>query len=97
MLSKSQKVYLKSLCNTLKPLVMIGKNGITDSVIETTEEVLVAKELVKVSVLESCELSIDEVAIELARVTNSEIIYKIGRKVCLYRRNLSKNIIELPR
>ena len=26
MLSKSQKVYLKSLCNTLKPLVMIGKN-----------------------------------------------------------------------
>ena len=56
MLSKSQKVYLKSLCNTLKPLVMIGKNGITDSVIETAEEVLVAKELVKVSVLESCEL-----------------------------------------
>ena len=97
MLSKSQKVYLKSLCNTLKPLVMIGKYGITDSVIETAEEVLVAKELVKVSVLESCELSIDEVAIELARVTNSEIIYKIGRKVCLYRRNLRKTIIELPR
>ena len=97
MLSKSQKVYLKSLCNTLKLFVMIGKNGITDSVIETAEEVLVAKELVKVSVLESCELSIDEVAIELARVTNSEIIYKIGRKVCLYRRNLRKTIIELPR
>lgn len=97
MLTKTQKAYLKSLCNTLKPLVIIGKNGITENVIDTTEEVLRAKELVKVSLLESCDLSLDEVAIELARETNSEIIYQIGRKVCLYRRNLRKTIIELPR
>ena len=97
MLTKSQKTYLKSLTNTLKPIVMVGKNGLTDTLINSLDENLTANELVKVSISDTCPQDVDEIAIELARETSSEIIYKIGRKVTFYRHNLKKNIINLPR
>ncbi len=97
MLTKSQKNYLKSLTNNLKPIVMIGKNGLTDTVISSVDENLTANELVKISISENCPQDVDEISIELARVTSSELIYKIGRKITLYRRNLKKNIISLPK
>lgn len=97
MLTKTQKTYLKSLTNTLKPTVLIGKNGLTDTVIDSVDESLTAHELVKISLSDTCPQDIDEISIELARETGSDIVYKIGRKVTLYRRNLKKNIINLPR
>ncbi|MDO4378406.1 MAG: ribosome assembly RNA-binding protein YhbY [Erysipelotrichia bacterium] len=97
MLTKTQKKYLKSMTNTLKPIVLVGKNGITSTVIDSVDEALTANELVKISLSENCPQTADEAAIELASETGSEIVYQIGRKITLYRRNLKKNIINLPR
>jgi len=97
MLSKTQKTYLKSLCNTLKPLVTIGKGGISENVVMSLDECLTAHELVKISVLDTCTDDFDELAFDLAAATEAEIVMKIGRKVTVFRKNTKNPKIKLPR
>lgn len=97
MLTKTQKQYLKGLANPLKAMVTIGKNGLTENVIMSVDEQLTAHELVKVDVLNSCDCSAEELAIDIAAETGSEIISQLGRKFVLYRRNLRESKISLPR
>lgn len=97
MLTKSQKQYLKGLANPLKAMVTVGKTGLTDNIIGSVEEQLTAHELVKVSVLNTCDQPIEELAIEIAAETSSEIISQLGRKIVFFRRNLREGKIVLPK
>lgn len=98
MINNKQKAYLKSLANQMKPLFQVGKDGITENLIRTIQDSLEAHELMKLNVLKSCELTIQEVAIELARETHSEIVQTMGRVITLYRKNREKNNgIVLPK
>ena len=54
MLTNKQKRFLRSEANQLQPLIQIGKNGLTESVVELIEEALEDKELVKISILQKC-------------------------------------------
>ncbi len=97
MLKKNQKQYLKGLANTLKPTIIIGKNGLTDNVIVSVAEGLAAHELVKISVLSSSLAKPEQMAVEIASETNSEIISQLGRKIVLYKKNTKEPKILLPR
>ncbi len=97
MLNKAQKQYLKGLSNTLKPLVQIGKNGLNENVISSVDEILTAHEIVKITVLNTCERPVMEMALDIASNTRSEIVSQLGRKIVLYRRNSKKPVIDLPR
>ena len=55
MLTGKQKRFLRSKANHLQPLIQIGKNGLTDAVINQIEEALEAKELIKVNILQNCD------------------------------------------
>ena len=96
MLNNKQKSYLRSLANPLKAVGIVGKDGLSDTVLESLDVSLEAHELVKVSLLKTCVLSVKEAAIELAVGTKSEIIQTIGRTIVLYRRSKEAKI-ELPR
>ena len=52
-LSNQQKRHLRSLSHDLKPIVHIGKQGITEAVYEQIHQALFAHELLKIKVLES--------------------------------------------
>ena len=97
MLNKAQKQYLKGLANTLKPLVNIGKNGLNENVIMSVDEILTAHEIVKITVLNTCETPSTELALDIAAATGSEIVSQLGRKIVLYRKNPEKISIVLPR
>ena len=97
MISKTQKQFLKGIANNLRPLVQIGKGGLTDNVLESIDEILTAHEIVKIDVLKSCEQSVDELTIEISRVTGSDLVSQLGRKIVLFRRNREKPVIDLPR
>jgi len=74
MLKPKQRSYLKSLANPLKPLVHIGKEGLSDSLLAQLDECLTSHELVKVSVLENSQLSAKEIRFgKSAKKTRSEI------------------------
>lgn len=97
MLSGKEKRYLRSLANTLEPIVQVGKGGVNESVLFSLNEALEARELIKVKVLKNCLEEVKDVALELAEQSKSELVQVIGRNVVLYRRNAEKPMIELPK
>ncbi|MBQ5681960.1 MAG: YhbY family RNA-binding protein, partial [Peptococcaceae bacterium] len=54
MLSGKEKRYLRSLANTVDPVVQVGKASVNESVLFSLNEALDARELVKVKVLKNC-------------------------------------------
>lgn len=98
-LTGKQKRYLRSLGSTMDPVVQIGKTGISDELITSAKDVLIARELIKVRVLQNCSEEPKEVIADLAQSTNAELVQVIGRNGLLYKRNRNpekKNKIELP-
>jgi len=85
---EKEKLYrLKAEANQLSPILNVGKNGVTDTLIEELNKQIKANRLVKVRVLKSAEEGKDLKAIaeELAAATRSTLIEVRGRTVVLYR------------
>jgi len=83
-----EKLYqLKSEANQLTPILNIGKNGVTETLIEELNKQIKANRLVKVKVLKSAEEGKDlkTLAEEIANATRSTLIEVRGRTVVLYR------------
>ena len=93
MLTTKQKVYLRSLAQTEKPLFQIGKDALSDNLVDTINNALRKRELVKVSILKSAPGDVKEIAFDLAMLTKSELIQVIGRQVVLYKRAKEPKII----
>ena len=72
----------------LTPLLNIGKNGVTDSVIEELLRQLKRNKLVKVKILKSALEDLDRKAIagELAKRTGSQLVEIRGSSAVLYRK-----------
>ncbi len=96
MLTGKQKRFLRAMGTELEPIVHVGKGGITDNLIAQIDEVLEARELIKVKVLPNCEIPAKEVAAETANSVNAEIVQVIGKNYLLYKESTKKQIIQLP-
>ena len=77
-LTSKQRAFLKKKAHELDPLVRIGKDGITDSLIQSILEAIDSRELLKVKILQNCEKEKDEVLEELSN--NWKDYYIIQRK-----------------
>jgi RNA-binding protein len=95
-LSNKQKKHLKGLAHPLKPVVLLGQNGLTEGVLAEIENALNFHELIKVKIAtddrEMKQLIIDAIVRETAAVN----VAKIGHIVVLYRQSEEKKI-DLPR
>lgn len=96
MLSGKNRSALKSLANTLQANIIIGKNGITETVLKQIETDLAANELVKIKVLESSAEEAKELVPEILEATGAEFVSQLGSKIVIYR-PAEKPIIQLPR
>ena len=97
MITGKQRRYLKKLAHDIDPLVYIGKNDLTENVIKEIDNLLEARELVKVKIQESSLLEPGETANEVAYMLGAEFVQAIGRKFVLYRRSKENPQIVLPR
>lgn len=97
MLTSKQRAYLKSLSNNLPVTTTVGKDGITESVINSIKESFNTKELIKITLLENSGLNSKEVINELAQKLNAESVQYIGRKVVLYKKFKENPVIILPK
>ena len=96
-LSPRQRAHLKSLAHPLKPIVQIGRDGVTAAVVKSVEHAFQQRELLKVKVLESAPDDPHAVADGLAAVIEGvHIVQVIGRTLVLYRRHPIQPEIELP-
>jgi RNA-binding protein len=99
-LTGKQVRYLKGLGHHLKPLVMLGREGLSKNVITAADEVLSSHELIKVKVGNGCLMDRQEAAAEAAEKTGSEIAQILGKTFLLFRANPDRNDehrIKLPK
>jgi RNA-binding protein len=96
-LTPRQRAHLKSLAHPLKPILQIGREGVTDAVARTIEDAFHTRELLKVKVLESAPASARETGETLAAgLDGVHLVQVIGRTLVFYRRHPEKPGIRLP-
>lgn len=86
---------LRSMCNTLKATLIIGKEGVTAGTAKQASDALEAHELVKCSVLDGCGIPARDVAYDLAERLEAEVVQVIGRKFTLYRASSREDIEKI--
>ena len=97
MLTSKQRAYLRSLANTLPTIGQIGKEGVTDSVIQSAHDALKAREIIKLRVLETSLMTAREACEELCEALDAEPVQCIGTRFVIYKRNAEKPTIVLPK
>ena len=95
MLNNAQKSQLRKLANSLKPLGQIGKEGLSDNQLSFLDDALESHELIKIHLLKSCPITVNEVEIELIRQLQCEPVQVIGRTLILYRPSKENRKIRL--
>ncbi len=90
MITPKERAELRGEAQKLDAIIQIGKDGITPEVVNTVDQALFARELIKLSVLESSPVDTREVADALAGRCRADVVQVIGRKVVLYKKNTTK-------
>lgn len=95
MLNGKQKRFLRALANKEKSLFQVGKDGLSYNFFNQINDYLEVHELVKISLLKTCDIDVREAALDLSANTSSEVVQIIGRVIILYRPS-KERIIKLP-
>jgi len=90
MLNETQKKRLKTMAQTVKPRIQIGKQGLTPDTIENIDTKLDDHELVKIKYNEH-KTERKQLTQQIAEQTQSEIIDQIGHTAVFYRRSRIPN------
>ena len=85
MLTSKERAELRAKANSLDTTLIVGKGGVTESVIAEAENQLTARELVKGKVLEGAMMTPREVCDAICEETGAEGIAVIGTKFVIYR------------
>ena len=85
MLTSKERAELRAMATNLDTTLMVGKSGVTESVIAEAENLLTARDLIKGKVLEGAMMTPREVCDEICEATGAEGVAVIGTKFVLYR------------
>ena len=85
-LSNSFRSKLKKLAHKLKPVVLVGQKGITDTLLQAVHKALEDHELIKVKFIDFKDEKID-LTDRIVQGTNSILVNVIGNIAILYREN----------
>jgi RNA-binding protein len=95
-LTVKQRVHLRGLAHTRKPVVTVGAAGLTEPVLKEVEIALVAHELVKIKLPGIERAERDAMLASICETTGAEPVQRIGRMAVIYRHG-KKPKIQLPR
>ena len=94
-ITSKERARLRALANGLQPVFQIGKGGLTPVITDELDSVLEARELIKISVLETCSQDARELCEILSERLHAQPVQCIGRKFVIYRRSREGKHIEL--
>ena len=86
-LSGRQKKFLKGLGHVLSPVILIGKEGITEGLVAATEIELSRHELIKIKIGNNSGLEKNATGQILSEATASSLVQLIGKTLLLYKKN----------
>ncbi|GIU43634.1 ribosome assembly RNA-binding protein YhbY [Shewanella sp. 10N.261.52.F9] len=86
-LTTKQKQHLKGLAHSLKPVVMLGGNGLTEGVLAEIDNALSYHELIKVKVASGDRELKNAIVDAIVRETKAEKVQLIGHVLVLFRQS----------
>lgn len=95
-LNKKQLQHLKALAHSLKPVVLLGSNGLTEAVIAEIDYALNHHELIKVKIPTDDREVKGLIVDAICRETNAEKVQVIGKTLIIFRASEDKKI-RLPK
>ncbi|AQQ01847.1 MULTISPECIES: ribosome assembly RNA-binding protein YhbY [Pseudoalteromonas] len=95
-LSNKQKQFLKGQAHSLKPVVLLGSNGLTEGVVMEIQSALEIHELIKVKAPTDDRETKALIFEAIVRETGATKLQTIGHTIVLYRQSAEKKI-HLPR
>jgi RNA-binding protein len=96
MLKGKQKRLLRAKAHQLQAIFQVGKGGINENMIKQVKEALEARELIKISVLPTCDEDRKVVAEKISNATKANLVQVIGNIFVLYKESVENKKIELP-
>ena len=76
MISSKQRANLRSMANTLAPIFQIGKGNINDNFIEQIDGALETRELIKISILETADITAREASDQLCEALGAGTVHR---------------------
>ncbi len=97
MLTSKQRAQLRGMANSLETILQVGKSGLSDALLQSVDESLEARELIKLRLLETAPLSVREAADTVAARVGADVVQVIGSRFILYRPSRENPRIVLVR
>ncbi|ARD42960.1 ribosome assembly RNA-binding protein YhbY [Colwellia sp. PAMC 21821] len=91
-LNNKQIQYLKGLAHSLKPVVMLGNNGLTEAVVAEIDYALNHHELIKIKIPTDDRETKALIVEAICRETNSTKVQVIGKTLVIFRQTEEKKI-----
>lgn len=92
MFTSKQRSVLRGIASSIQPVAQIGKGGITDNMIESLTSALNKRELIKITVLNNADGTVQEYMQELCEKLSAEPVCAIGKKIVVYKRSLDPKV-----
>jgi len=86
-LSSKERAELRAEAHHLTPVVHVGHQGLTDALLHSIDDALRTRELVKVALAKTTEVSAKDASHQLAERLGADVVQTIGRTCTLYREN----------
>ena len=84
-LTSKQRAQLRGMAANLDTIVHVGKDGIGENLVKQVNDALEARELIKGTVQQNCDLSAKEALEALCEMVHAEPVQCIGRRFVMYR------------
>ena len=94
-ITSKQRSKLKGIASTMAPIAQIGKGGVTENMVNSLNDALEARELIKINILQNAEDSPWDLIENLADLLDAVPVAVIGRKGILYRRSSRENFAHI--
>ena len=95
-MTTKDRAYLKGLAMNIDPVLSLGKSSLTPEFVAAASEALEARELIKISVLETAPDTAKDLSIDISNSINTEVIQVIGNKITLFRQKKKDSRYQLP-
>ncbi len=92
MITKQQRIKLRSLATNIKPTVWVGKDGFDMAVYQQIEQELFNHELIKIALNPSMDKLDNDSLAEVATKTGADVVTQIGKKIVLYKLSNKKGL-----
>jgi len=90
-----QRRLLRAIAHSMKPILNLGKQGLSQQIKNEIKEQLEDHELIKIKVLDTCPLTKKECAEKLSFDSEIEVVQIIGKTLLLFSQNQEDPKIKL--